>query len=119
MPFVWVVKSPEASVSTARPCPLLIKLDSSWDRRLLLASCRKLKGYTTHKLFLREDLPPEARITKYKADNIDIKIKYIPGTAQRLSNTTTPDDLVLPPTNSTVDSHLNITVVVEDPVCNL
>ena len=112
-------KSPEASVSTARPRPLLIKLDSSWDRRLLLASCRKLKGYTTQKLFLREDLPPEARITKHKADNKIIKNKHIPGTAQGLSNNATSDDPVLPPTNSTIDSHLNATVVVEDPVCNL
>ena len=45
----------------SRPRPILIKLESCWDKRLLLASSRKLKGYSDHKLFIREDLPPEAR----------------------------------------------------------
>ena len=44
----------------SHPRPVLIKLESCWDKRLLLASCRKLKGYSDHKLFIREDLPPEA-----------------------------------------------------------
>ena len=46
---------------TVRPHPLLIKLGSVWDRRLLLASCCKLKGFTDNRLYLREDLPPELR----------------------------------------------------------
>ena len=48
----------------SRPRPVLIKLESCWDKRLLLASCRKLKGYSDHKLFIREDLPPEARANR-------------------------------------------------------
>ena len=55
-----------SEVSGARPRPLLIKLDNYWDRRLLLSSCRKLKDYTVSRLFLREDLPPEARTTRSK-----------------------------------------------------
>ena len=47
--------------TSTRPRPLLIKLDNFWDRRLLLAACRKLKGYSDSRLFLREDLPPDAR----------------------------------------------------------
>lgn len=50
--------------SQSRPRPVLIKLESCWDKRLLLASCRKLKGYSDHKLFIREDLPPEARANR-------------------------------------------------------
>ena len=47
--------------SNSHPHPILIKLNSCWDKCLLLASCRKLKGYSQHKLFICEDLPPEAR----------------------------------------------------------
>ena len=56
-------RKPDAS-SQARPRPVLIKLENCWDKRLLLAACRKLKGYSDHKLFIREDLPPEARISR-------------------------------------------------------
>ena len=54
-----------------RPLPLpshghYLSLESTWDKRLLFASSRKLKGYTISRLFLREDLPLEARSTKMK-----------------------------------------------------
>ena len=55
-----------SEAGSARPRPMLIKLDNCWDRRLLLSSCRKLKDYSVSKLFLREDLPPEARISRPK-----------------------------------------------------
>ena len=47
-----------------RPRPLLIKCASAWDRRLVLASCRKLKDFTKYKLFLCEDLPPDEHHSK-------------------------------------------------------
>ena len=60
-------RRPESKASpSARPRPLLIKVESTWDKRLLLASSRKLKGYTISRLFLREDLPLEARSAKMK-----------------------------------------------------
>ena len=37
----------------SRPRPVLIKMESCWDERLLLAACCKLKGYSYHKLFER------------------------------------------------------------------
>ena len=46
-----------------RPRPLLIKCANAWDRRLLLASRRKLKDFTKYKLFLHEDLPPDEHHT--------------------------------------------------------
>ena len=52
------------SLSDVRPRPILIKLENCWDKRLLLSSCRKLKDYPVNKLFIREDLPPEARQRK-------------------------------------------------------
>ena len=54
------------SESSAWPRPLLIKLDNHWDR--ILTPCRELKDYTVSKLFLREDLPPEARTTKSQTE---------------------------------------------------
>ena len=53
-----------AADPSTRPRPLLIKCASAWDRRLLLASRRKLKDFTKYKLFLREDLPPDERHSK-------------------------------------------------------
>ena len=54
-------RKPDASSQT-RPHPFLIKLENCWDKRLLLAACRKLKGYSDHELFIR--VPPEARISR-------------------------------------------------------
>jgi len=47
-------------VTAQPPRPLIIKFNNLWDRRLALASRRKLKDYTKYKLFIREDLPPAA-----------------------------------------------------------
>jgi len=41
----------------SRPRPVLIKLSTAWDRRIVLMSKRKLKGFHIAHLFLREDLP--------------------------------------------------------------
>ena len=56
-------KKPNSDESS-RPRPLLIKLDSCWDRRILLSSRRSLKFFEKYKLFIREDLPPQARKTR-------------------------------------------------------
>ena len=56
-------------LSSNRPRFLLIKLENFWDRRLLLSSCRKLKDYNVNRLFLRENLPSEARSSKGKEQN--------------------------------------------------
>ena len=56
-----VRKDSEAALGPQRPRPVLIKLDTVWNRRLVLASKRKLKGFRIERLFLREDLSVEAR----------------------------------------------------------
>lgn len=45
--------------------PLLVKLDSVWDRRLLLASKSKLKQFRVDRLFLCEDLPPDVHQRRF------------------------------------------------------
>jgi len=44
--------------------PLLVKLVSVWDRRLLLSSKFRLKGFADAQVFVREDLAPEDRKSK-------------------------------------------------------
>ena len=41
------------------PRPLLVKLSSAWDRRLILAAKCNLKDFRIKRLFVREDLSPE------------------------------------------------------------
>ncbi len=48
------------------PRPLLVKLVSEWDKRLLLSSKYKLKNFTSARVFLSEDLPPEVRVARAK-----------------------------------------------------
>ena len=39
--------------------PVLVKLSSAWDRKVVLLNKRKLKNYHISRLFVREDLAPE------------------------------------------------------------
>ena len=59
-------KPADDSCEDRRPRPLLVKLDSEWDRRILLSSRYKLKGYEAAKVFLREDLPLDIRKDREK-----------------------------------------------------
>ena len=49
------------SETPSRPRPVLLKLMSSWDRRLIMSAVRKLKGFRLKGIFVREDLSPEER----------------------------------------------------------
>ena len=49
------------SGSSSRPRPILIKLSSAWDKKLILSCKYKLKEYSTPNLFLREDVPFESQ----------------------------------------------------------
>ena len=55
------VKVSESDSMRQRPRPVLIKLASAWDRKVVLISKRKLKDYSVSRLFIREDLPPIVR----------------------------------------------------------
>ncbi len=43
------------------PRPVILKLASAWDRRIVLSTVRKLKDYAVKRIFIREDLSPEVR----------------------------------------------------------
>ena len=57
------LKQPDVPMASplARPRPIILKLASAWDRRLVLSAVRELKGYSTKRIFIREDLSPEER----------------------------------------------------------
>ena len=58
--FVDVIRLGKRSKdSQLKPRPLLIKLASVWDRRMIMSNVRKLKDYQVSKLYIREDLSPE------------------------------------------------------------
>ena len=63
------VDSPEGSGEDRRPRPLLVKVSSEWDRRILLSSRYKLKDYVAARVFLREDLPLDIRKDRAKQRN--------------------------------------------------
>lgn len=47
-----------------RPRPILLKLASSWDRRLIMSEVHNLKDFKLKGVFIREDLSPEARLKR-------------------------------------------------------
>lgn len=55
--------NPDSSTSKqiSRPRPLILKLMSPWDRRLVLSNKYRLKEYEVKGIFIREDLSPEER----------------------------------------------------------
>ena len=41
--------------------PIIVKLRTAWDRRIILANCNKLKGYGDGKIFISPDESLEER----------------------------------------------------------
>ena len=46
------------SSSFKHPCPILKRLATIWDRKIILLHKRKLRDYKTPRLFLHDDVPP-------------------------------------------------------------
>ena len=54
-------QNPVSTTPSARPRPVLVKLSTSWDRRIIMSNVRKVKEYSTSGIFIREDLSTEER----------------------------------------------------------
>ena len=52
----------------ARPRPVLVKLSTVWDRRLILISKTKLKDFRLGKIFVHPDLSPEDRAKRTRVN---------------------------------------------------
>ncbi len=65
-------KHPRPDLPAQRPHPVLIKVSTVWDRRLILASKWKLKEFCVSLHYIREDLSPkdrQERARSYKGGN--------------------------------------------------
>ena len=71
--------------TSVRPRPILLKLFTAWDHKLVLLRRGNLRGFRISRLFLREDVPPEHRLRMGR---------HRPSTAD--SSSTTPDFVPLP-----------------------
>jgi hypothetical protein len=50
----------------ARPRPILVKLSTAWDRKLILLRKSNLHEFRIRHLFLREDVPPDHMLRQRK-----------------------------------------------------
>ena len=55
-----------SSSSSTRPCPVLIKLSTAWDRKVILLQKRNLQHFRINRLFLRADVPPDHKLRQAK-----------------------------------------------------
>ena len=62
------------SASAKRPRPVLIKLATAWDRKVILLHKRNLKSFSTSRLFLREDVPPDHKL-RQKIPSLDTAVQ--------------------------------------------
>ncbi len=58
---------PSGSEAPTRPRPVLLKVSSAWDRRLILSTVRKLRDYAVKRIFIREDLSPVEQLKRREA----------------------------------------------------
>ena len=64
------VPSADPQNSSHRPRPVLIKLTTPWDRRLILLRKSNLRNYAIPRLFVREDVAPEHRLRQRKPKEV-------------------------------------------------
>ena len=55
-----------SSSSSTRPRPVLIKLSTAWDRKVILLQKRNLQHFRINRLFLRADVPPDHKLRQAK-----------------------------------------------------
>ena len=83
---VFRLRKHNPSSSGTRPRPVLIKLSSTWDRKVLLLQKRNLQHFRRKHLFLRADVPPEYLL---RQGNPRAKVNPQSG-VQQLSSTSVP-----------------------------
>ena len=86
-------------INSKRPRPVLIKLASAWDRKVVLLRRRHLKEFEIPRLFLSEDVPPQHKlrqrvITKTAVDTTSLSKSYVLHSEQPLSQSVAPTDRV-------------------------
>ncbi len=96
--------NPDPDFPAQHPRPVLVRLSTVWDRRLVLASKRKLKEFHISRLFIREDLSLEDRQKRSTASQ---------GATRSVLPSTTP---IPTPTPSSSAGNLNAHVITDAPL---
>ncbi len=81
-----------ATLNPPPPRPLLVKLVSEWDKRLLLSAKYKLKNYSSARIFLREDLPLDVRLARAKQRKEDQELQRNPPSVQNENGSSSGSD---------------------------
>ena len=103
--------SPSASISQ-RPRPVLIKLVTAWDRRVVLFSKRKLKEFRLQHLFLREDLSPDHKVRQWRSEPKPTHATHSASTSSGASNSkASSDSASIPMSRPMSPSHSSSSVV--------
>lgn len=74
--------------TTSRPRPILIKLGTAWDRKLVLLRKFSLSNFSIKRLFLREDVSPNHPLRKGKSNGPTVT--EFPSDSPVGSSSTTP-----------------------------
>ena len=64
--FVWGNMFNQLYTSSSHPRPILIKLCTAWDRKLVLLRKASLREFRIKRLFLREDVSPDHKLRSRK-----------------------------------------------------
>ena len=90
--------------SSSRPRPILIKLCTAWDRKLVLLRKSSLKDFCLKRLFLREDVSPDHKLRVRKSISSVHPGDSTEGPSVSAASNTSPGSAALTPTHSSGDS---------------
>ena len=89
---------------SSRPRPILIKLCTAWDRKLVLLRKSSLKDFHIKRRFLREDVSPDYKLRVRKSISSVHPGDSTQGPSVSAASNTSPDSAALTPTHFSADS---------------
>ena len=101
------------SKTASRPRPLLVKVSSAWDQKLILLHKSRLRDFRITRLFVCEDVPPEHKLCQRRSRSLTASFlpptsqaSSLPPTSQASSILPTSQASSLPPTSQALFFHL-------------
>ena len=104
--------------SSSRPRPILIKLYTAWDRKLVLLRKSSLKDFCLKRLFLREDVSPNPKLRVRKSISSVHPGDSTQGPSVSAASNTSPGSAALTPTHSSADRSPSDVVPLSTTVCD-
>ena len=93
-----------SQTTSSRPRPVLIKLCTAWDRKLVLLRKSSLKDFHIKRLFLREDVPPEHKLRVRKVVSSLHSSDLNQGSSTTAIGHPSPSTAALTPSHSSADN---------------